>query len=249
SLDKKFDRLIHFTEQFTWEDLPTKDPDTGETTMAGWINKTQVIVKRVHIVCMTFHLIQTSYRIASQHAMVFNSWYPFDITVSPTYEFLVVAQFIASHVCLCTFTGTISLYAVIVSVACSQLEKLRISILNLRPNKNLQDQITECILHHQRILEQVRGTRSTKKLYMNEIEKSLNMFFCVQLLVLFIGICLVAFSAVTAESIREAAWECEWVGTPTSFQKTVMFIIARSNKEFNLTAGKFAHLSNKTLLK
>ncbi|GFG41080.1 hypothetical protein Cfor_07917, partial [Coptotermes formosanus] len=40
-----------------------------------------------------------------------------------------------------------------------------------------------------------------------------------------------------AESVRDAAFGCDWVGTPVPFQRCLMFFIATANKEFKLTAG------------
>jgi len=51
-----------------------------------------------------------------------------------------------------------------------------------------------------------------------------------------------------AESVREAAFGCDWVGTPIQFQRCLMFIIATANKGFQLTAGKFVPVSNVTTL-
>jgi hypothetical protein len=51
-----------------------------------------------------------------------------------------------------------------------------------------------------------------------------------------------------AESVREAAWGCEWVGTPVPFQRCLLFIIATANKEFTLTAGKFVPVCNQTMI-
>jgi len=51
-----------------------------------------------------------------------------------------------------------------------------------------------------------------------------------------------------AESVRDAAFGCDWVGTPIPFQRCLMFIIATANKEFHLTAGKFVPVSNVTML-
>lgn len=60
-------------------------------------------------------------------------------------------------------------------------------------------------------------------------------------------------SAVTllntqVEMVKDAAWGCNWVGTPVPFQRSLIFIIASTNKEFTLTAGKFVPVSNKTML-
>jgi hypothetical protein len=51
-----------------------------------------------------------------------------------------------------------------------------------------------------------------------------------------------------AENMRDAAWGCDWVGTPVSFQRSLVFIIASANKEFTLTAGKFVPVSNTTMI-
>ena len=46
----------------------------------------------------------------------------------------------------------------------------------------------------------------------------------------------------------DAAFGCDWVGAPIPFQRCLMFIIARSKKEFQLTAGKFVPVSNLTMM-
>ena len=51
-----------------------------------------------------------------------------------------------------------------------------------------------------------------------------------------------------AESVRDAAFGCDWVGAPIPFQRCLMFIIAAANKEFQLTAGKIVLGSNVTTL-
>ena len=50
-----------------------------------------------------------------------------------------------------------------------------------------------------------------------------------------------------AESVRDAAFGCDWVGTPIPFQRCLMFIIAIANKEIHLTAGKFVPVSDVTM--
>jgi hypothetical protein len=51
-----------------------------------------------------------------------------------------------------------------------------------------------------------------------------------------------------AESVRDAAFGCDWVGIPVPLQRCLMFIIATANKQFQLTAGKFVPVSNVTAL-
>ena len=50
------------------------------------------------------------------------------------------------------------------------------------------------------------------------------------------------------ENVRDAAWGCDWVGTPVSFQRCLVFIITTANKGFTLTAGKFVPVSNTTMM-
>ena len=51
-----------------------------------------------------------------------------------------------------------------------------------------------------------------------------------------------------AEGVRDAAFGCDWVGTPIPFQRCLLFIIATANKMFHLTVGKFVPLSNVTMI-
>jgi hypothetical protein len=52
-----------------------------------------------------------------------------------------------------------------------------------------------------------------------------------------------------AESLSDAAWGTDWIGTPVSFQRCMLFIIATARREFALTAGKFVSVSRETMLK
>jgi len=51
-----------------------------------------------------------------------------------------------------------------------------------------------------------------------------------------------------AESVRSAAFGCDWVGTPIQFQRCLTIVIATANKGFHLTAGKFFPVSNLTMM-
>ena len=49
--------------------------------------------------------------------------------------------------------------------------------------------------------------------------------------------------------MRDAAFGCDWVGTPIPFQRCLVFMTAVANKDFQLTAGKFVPVSNVTAMK
>ena len=53
---------------------------------------------------------------------------------------------------------------------------------------------------------------------------------------------------IQVESVRDAAFGCDWVGTPIPYQRCLMFITATANKGFQLTAGMFVPVSNVTAM-
>jgi hypothetical protein len=51
-----------------------------------------------------------------------------------------------------------------------------------------------------------------------------------------------------AERVRDAAWGCDWVGTPLPFMRCLSFVIKMANKEIMLTAGKVVPVSKATMM-
>ncbi|XP_023706094.2 odorant receptor 2a-like [Cryptotermes secundus] len=289
-------RILRLTDAFIWEDLPHIDPETGSLAMAAWIPRVQKISFFLTSVASLFHVTQSSIRLltSEDRPMIYGTWYPFDITKSPTYELMNIAQGIASVQWICFLYGLPAFYGTLVSIACSQLEKLRANLLDIRqkldsgaetaqgegrqvqPSQEvfcgMQEQLTECIRHHQLIIEYIRA-----------IEEMFNPFLAGYFLNLMCGLCFTAYTAVTrlgdllqlsqtiviysfyainvfvfcwfgselsdqAERVRDAAWGCDWVGTPLPFMRCLSFIIKMANKEFVLTAGKFVPVSKATMM-
>jgi hypothetical protein len=83
---------MDLTDSFTWDDLPTRDADTGHLTAAGWIPLTVKYGKSAAIVIVCFHFVQSTIRIVTNHETLFIAWYPFDWTVSPFYELVNISQ-------------------------------------------------------------------------------------------------------------------------------------------------------------
>jgi hypothetical protein len=50
-----------------------------------------------------------------------------------------------------------------------------------------------------------------------------------------------------AERLRDAAWGCDWVGSPIPFQKCIVTIMSAANK-FTLTAGKYVPVTVSTMV-
>jgi len=74
---------MHLTDSFKWEDLPTRDADTGHLTVAGWIPMFNAFSMRAVFLNLEFYFVQSTIRIVTNHETIFNLWYPFHWTVSP----------------------------------------------------------------------------------------------------------------------------------------------------------------------
>jgi hypothetical protein len=83
---------MDLTDSFTWEDLPTRDADTGQLTAAGWIPLTVKYSRNAAIAILCFHTVQSTIRIVTNHETLLTAWYPFDWTVSPFYELVNISQ-------------------------------------------------------------------------------------------------------------------------------------------------------------
>jgi hypothetical protein len=86
------EHLINFAESFTWKQFPTRDPETGILTMRGHITRIGGFTIFAWAFVGVFHVMQTSYRILSSHAMMYPTWYPFDVSTSPLYEIVNFTQ-------------------------------------------------------------------------------------------------------------------------------------------------------------
>jgi len=89
---RSIERAMDLTDSFTWEDLPTRDAETGHLTAAGWIPKINLFSKSAAIVILCFHFLQSTIRIVTNHETIIIAWYPFDWTVSPFYELVNISQ-------------------------------------------------------------------------------------------------------------------------------------------------------------
>jgi len=89
---QSIERAMDLTDSFTWEDLPTRDANTGHLTAAGWIPLTMKYSRSAALAIICVHILQTTVRIVTNHETVFNVWYPFDWTVSPFYELVNISQ-------------------------------------------------------------------------------------------------------------------------------------------------------------
>jgi hypothetical protein len=86
------ERAMDLTDSFTWEDLLTRDADSGHLTAAGWIPLTMKYGIRFAVAVLCFHIVQSTIRMVKNHETMVVAWYPFDWTVSPFYELVNISQ-------------------------------------------------------------------------------------------------------------------------------------------------------------
>jgi len=84
------EHLLSLTDSFTWEELPTRDPDTGCLTTAGYIPIIQSLTKYTVLFSSAGHIIQTTIRIVTNHETMYPLWLPTDASRSPLYEIITV---------------------------------------------------------------------------------------------------------------------------------------------------------------
>ena len=89
---RSIERAMDLANSFTWDDLPTRDAKTGRLTAAGWIPLIKTYSIRAAILILTFHSVQSTTRIVTSHEPIVIAWYPFDWTVSPYYELVIISQ-------------------------------------------------------------------------------------------------------------------------------------------------------------
>jgi hypothetical protein len=93
---RDIEHLLTLTDSFTWEELPTRDPDTGYLTTAGYIPIIQGVTKKAVMCGYAVHSIQTTIRIVMNRETIYPLWFPIDASRSPLYEIIIVMQ-VCSH--------------------------------------------------------------------------------------------------------------------------------------------------------
>lgn len=83
---------MKIADSFQMEDLPLRDPVTGNLTVTGCIPLVNDLTKHGWVFVVVFHTIQSTYRMLTNRAMIFPTWYPFDASVSPLYEITNLIQ-------------------------------------------------------------------------------------------------------------------------------------------------------------
>ncbi|KAJ4437179.1 hypothetical protein ANN_17314 [Periplaneta americana] len=251
------ERLFLHTESFTWEDMPTTDNE-GKITMAGFMLRIhsfgKMIISAVYIIQFTLSAI----RIFAVGELIYPGRYPFNFASSPMYEVVIFTQNLASLRIGIMFLTTPYLYALLVCIACTQLEKLKAALLHLGHSymtsvnefehithkkyelRKLQNELNAAVRHHQEIIRQSLND-------MTELTECVGIY----IVLLCVAFAYCTFGSLLAgqyESVKDAAWSSEWIGTSVSYQRCISFMISVSSKGFNLQAGKILPVTYSTLM-
>ncbi|KAJ4437148.1 hypothetical protein ANN_17283 [Periplaneta americana] len=295
---ERIERLLILADSFIWEDLPKNNHVTENASMTTWIPRMRSSAVRFLTFGICFHMVYINARIiiSNQRMLPFDAWYPYDWSKSPIFELTNILQI--SGVILgfgTTLAACPAFYATFALIACSQCEKMRILLWNIKQKLSLsmdhvavnrqeqfetpedmfilmQEELNECIKLHQKLIR-----------YTNEMENTFSTFFVGIFLLILVELCLCAFSIVLrwgspmnmmqsvltyifhvtfifmfcwfaseltdqALRIRDAVWDCDWVGTPVSFQRSLAVMISCANQEIVMTAGKFLPVSKQTMV-
>ena len=86
--------LLTATNQFTWLELPTQEPDTGSLTMAGWIQLIQPLMWKLNFCDWATHCLYFVLRGVTSDGKPFfyNAWFPLDTDDTPTYMLVLIIQ-------------------------------------------------------------------------------------------------------------------------------------------------------------
>ncbi|XP_033607079.1 odorant receptor 4 [Cryptotermes secundus] len=185
--------------------------------MAGWIPRIETITRRLINLTITFHFSYVLMKrlVSTNPRLSYNSWYPFDTSHAVVFELVNASQLLASVVYTIILLGFNGLYATLVCIACSQLEKLRANLLDIRQELDppaqdsgaetdteeegtqvhtsqdvycrMQQQLSDCVRHHHEILSYVRA-----------MEDTLNPIMTIIFLLDLASLCLGSFSIVTS---------------------------------------------------
>jgi hypothetical protein len=89
---RDLERLLSLTDSFTWEELPTRDPNTGYTTRAAYVPKILSLARYYPALVLLIHFPQSIVRMVTRREMMITKWYPFDSSLSPMYELVNLTQ-------------------------------------------------------------------------------------------------------------------------------------------------------------
>ncbi|KAJ4437203.1 hypothetical protein ANN_17338 [Periplaneta americana] len=258
---RTIERLLEHVESFTWEDMPLRDVETGEVTMAGYVPKIKTIAKGLVPFLYGVHITQSCVRVILYRELMYDTLYPFDTSIQfrinavdagylracPTSQRKMgeikrnktidavqsASPFLACEISNANVKYKCFTFATVIAM-------LRISLFFIGAPYFYAAFIcigcTQLEKVKYLLLQMKQNTSGPEKEEFEDCNKR-NEDFTLQKKL-----------NDVYESVGNAVFASDWVGTPVRYQTCISFMIAMSNQGFSLTAAKFAPVSNATLM-
>ncbi|KAK9891519.1 hypothetical protein WA026_014756 [Henosepilachna vigintioctopunctata] len=188
--------------------------------------------------------------LTKQKRLPFDSWYPCHFSKRPCYEVSYIHQAVSTILTSYTNVGIDNFSAGLMSIIGCQCDILSDSILNLYDMTSKEFLKNTKIFDDKEVLdlynEYFRKINS-HYWYILRFAKNVNKIFCYyvfgQMALCVLLFCTAMFRLSVSSKLHLAAFHCNWVGTPISFQMRLLFFIRRTAKPIRIFALNFFPLS------
>ncbi|XP_044583689.1 neprilysin-2-like isoform X3 [Cotesia glomerata] len=181
-------------------------------------------------------------------ALVMQTIYFYDETLTPTFEITATCQFLSSLVAGSSYTTIDCVFGALILHVSGQLQVLEVKVQNLCNHYDKATKSVDKILF-QKDLNSVAKAHQRVILFVKRMEN----IFCMMLLEQFTAFAIIfateGFNVISSTKIYHAAYNSEWVNLKTRDMYQIIMIINRAQKPLIVTAGKFAPISLSTFAK
>ncbi|KAK9309146.1 hypothetical protein QLX08_001104 [Tetragonisca angustula] len=175
------------------KDWATVETRIGRETM---MNVARISRKTTIGCLMLCQLVATSYMFLrlstlkySDNKLVYRSYFPYNASISPSYELTMIGQVMAGVYGALTYTSVDTFIAMLVLHACGQLSNLKDDLRNIHScdRKDLQARLKKIVEKHNYII----GFAET-------VENCFNVMLLIQMLGFTVQLCFQSFQAITS---------------------------------------------------
>ncbi|KAF3423712.1 hypothetical protein E2986_07058 [Frieseomelitta varia] len=175
------------------KDWATVETRTGRETM---MNVARISRKTTIGCLMLCQLVAASYMFLrlstlkhSDNKLVYRSYFPYNASISPSYELTMIGQVMAGAYGALTYTSVDTFIAMLVLHACGQLSNLKDDLRNIHScdRKDLQASLKKIVEKHNYIIE-----------FAETVENCFNVMLLIQMLGFTVQLCFQSFQAITS---------------------------------------------------
>ncbi|XP_043519507.1 odorant receptor 13a-like [Frieseomelitta varia] len=175
------------------KDWATVETRTGRETM---MNATRTSRKTTIGCLMLCQFVATSYvflRLStlkhSDNKLVYRGYFPYNVSISPSYELTMVGQTMAGIYAALTYTSVDTFIVMLVLHACGQLSNMKDDLRNIHScdKKNLRARLKKIVEKHNYI-----------NVFAETVENCFNVMLLIQMLGFIIQVCFQSFYTITS---------------------------------------------------